>query len=206
MEIKTIEYFGTKVIVYSDGSKIIVDGKERKQNDTPDGYKRVSIKTQNGWTTAAVHRLVALAFVHNPDLENKTEINHKDYNRSNNDYRNLEWTTHTDNIQYSIKNYIGRYGSDNPNYGNHSLSQKYKDNPELSKLKQSRKGAANGKATVIYLYYNHQLINRFNYIGECARYLVESKIYPYCYQSALGMIYKCRKNNKAYKGYQFITK
>lgn len=44
-----------------------------------------------------VHRLVAQTFIDNPN--NCLEVNHKDANRQNNNLENLEWCTHTENIQ-----------------------------------------------------------------------------------------------------------
>jgi hypothetical protein len=48
-----------------------------------------------------VHRLVALHFIPNP--ENLPEVNHKDFDPSNNMFLNLEWGTRLYNIQYSAK-------------------------------------------------------------------------------------------------------
>jgi len=55
----------------------------------------------------SVHRLVAKAFIPNPD--NLPEVNHKDENSLNNSVDNLEWCDHQYNIEYSKNKRVGQY-------------------------------------------------------------------------------------------------
>ena len=48
-----------------------------------------------------VHRLVAMAFIENPN--NYEQVNHKDEDKSNNHVDNLEWCTNTYNARYGTK-------------------------------------------------------------------------------------------------------
>ena len=71
-------------------------GRILKQACSEGGYKHVGLFSSNKIRkTPAVHRLVALSFLENP--ENKPHVNHKDKNRSNNHLDNLEWCTALEN-------------------------------------------------------------------------------------------------------------
>ena len=61
-------------------------------------YPSVNIRQNGKYKTYNVHRLVAIAFIPNPD--NLPCVNHKDENRRNNNVENLEWCTHQYNVTY----------------------------------------------------------------------------------------------------------
>lgn len=62
------------------------------------GYYQVNLSKENKVKWISVHRLVALAFIPNPD--NLPCINHRDENRLNNSIENLEWCSYAYNANY----------------------------------------------------------------------------------------------------------
>lgn len=74
--------------------------------DNGKGYKYVSLKVTNNKTSRKVyiHRLVAQAFVPKENSE-FLQVNHKDEDKSNNNFNNLEWVTSKENNNYGTKNY-----------------------------------------------------------------------------------------------------
>lgn len=67
---------------------------------TSSGYALVHINTGAFSKTLPVHRLVATAFVPNPDPERFTVVNHKDEDKLHNEWCNLEWTDIQGNNAY----------------------------------------------------------------------------------------------------------
>lgn len=59
------------------------------------GYKRIQFRINGKIKDFGVHRLVAIAFIPNPD--NKPQIDHIDGNPSNNRVENLKWATAKEN-------------------------------------------------------------------------------------------------------------
>lgn len=66
------------------------------------GYMTVGLSKNCKTVNVLLHRLVADAFIPNP--ENKPYINHKDCNKLNNGVSNLEWVTHSENMEHAFAN------------------------------------------------------------------------------------------------------
>lgn len=104
-------------------SKKVVSGYVEKN-----GYVRVKFENKclGNVVRTSVHRLVAEAFIPNPD--GLPEVNHKDRNRANNCASNLEWVTHSDNMKHSYSLGVNR-------------------TPLLKRSEEHRKRVANGECT-----------------------------------------------------------
>lgn len=146
--VKSLNYNKEKILKIGDNSK---------------GYKIVTLCKDGKSKTYFVHRLVAFAFIPNPN--NLPQVNHKDEDPSNNCVNNLEWCS----AEYNI------------NYGKHnekvSKARKgYKHSEESKKkISEAKKGKNNPMATKVYCV---ELDMYFDTVTEGAEYVG-------CYQSAI---------------------
>ena len=85
-----------KYIYYYDGSIKNIETQETTKNFFLN-YKGYAV--YNG---KLVHRLIAEAWLINPDPEIFTQVNHKNKNRSDNSIENLEWVDTNGNIQHKL--------------------------------------------------------------------------------------------------------
>lgn len=71
--------------------------------DHDDWYWYFDVALQRNWTHKRhkVHRLVAQAFIDNPN--SKKDINHKNWNKHDNAVNNLEWNTRSENIIHAYE-------------------------------------------------------------------------------------------------------
>ena len=74
----------------------------KKDGSVELGYEELVLSNKGVRTSKLVHRLVAQAFIPNP--ENKPEVNHLDEDKGNNSVENLEWNTHEENSNHGTKN------------------------------------------------------------------------------------------------------
>jgi len=99
-EWKEIEGFEGRFAINRDGEILsLIRGRKRK---TQCGiYERVNLQDKYGKKhTVSVHRLIANAFIPNP--QNKPEVNHINGNKLDNNIENLEWVTRSENAQHAV--------------------------------------------------------------------------------------------------------
>lgn len=98
-----------RYIIKEDGSIYSKYLRRYLKQSIYNGYKRVSIMTIYGkGHPMLVHRLIA--FIHVPNPQNKSEVNHIDGNKLNNNASNLEWVTSKENSLHAIS--LGIYNPD----------------------------------------------------------------------------------------------
>lgn len=88
-------------------------GKQLYVHTNKKGYCFVRMYIDGKAKTYLVHRVVAT--VHIPNPNKLPEINHKDGNKSNNNFRNLEWCTGLQNVQHSVGTGLVKRGDKRPN-------------------------------------------------------------------------------------------
>ena len=92
------DYEGVYEVSNFGGVRNKINKTNKHQSNNGHGYIAVNLWKNNKGKTKYVHRLVAQAFIPNPD--NKREVHHKDSNRSNNNVNNLAWVTSKENNNF----------------------------------------------------------------------------------------------------------
>lgn len=100
---KPINYKGIKTVLYK--------GKVLKGSQDKAGYIHVILHKNTKPYVRLVHRLVAVAFIPNPN--NYREVNHINANKTDNRVENLEWCTCQQNKDHAVKNGLTAIGERN---------------------------------------------------------------------------------------------
>ncbi len=114
-----------------------------KLQDNGRGYKQIYVSINKKRKIFYVHRLVAMYFIENN--HNKPQVNHKDGNKSNNIFNNLEWCSINENIKHAIENKL--INAKGENSKNSKLTEKQvlairrlnRINPKFNKTKVAKK-------------------------------------------------------------------
>lgn len=143
-------------------------------------YEQVNLYKNGKPKHHLVHRLVARAFIPNPN--NYKEVNHKDENPANNNVNNLEWCTREYNNNYGTRNKRageskkGKHHSEkakkkmSESHKGKTLSEEHKKKISKS-LKGERKGKNNPNAKAILMYDKEgNFIRRFESIVDTNKY------------------------------------
>lgn len=114
--------------------------KVRKNNQ---GYYVVNLSRENEVKWILVHRIVAMAFIPNP--QNLPQVNHKDENKLNNVVDNLEWCDQRYNNLYGT----ARYRQNKTRHKNDPNNEKWK----AAGMKNAKQIAAyNGNGVLVQVY------------------------------------------------------
>lgn len=110
---ETLQYREDEVFVDIEGTHYQISNYGRVKNKDTGHINSHFVKNRVGYVRAVlydgnsnktkylIHRLVANAFIPNPDPENKIQVNHKDGDRTNNKATNLEWVSKSENMLHS---------------------------------------------------------------------------------------------------------
>lgn len=91
--------------IKSDGRRQTIQPKILKPSINENGYSIVYINLEHGKKKAfRIHQLVAKCFIVNTINSGRNIINHKDGNKQNNHYKNLEWCNHSENLIHAYEN------------------------------------------------------------------------------------------------------
>lgn len=100
---KEVDGTDGRILVSDQGrvKSLLRDGRILKPTTDNKGYLRIKITLDRKPISYKVHRMVASAFVPNPN--NLPQVNHINGNKTDNSFDNLEWVTNRENAAHAIR-------------------------------------------------------------------------------------------------------
>lgn len=126
-------YEGIYSVSENGDIKNVITGRVLKQENTGNGYKRVTLSKNGKTKRFMAHRVVASAFVSNENK--KPQVNHIDGNKKNNKFSNLEWVTASENVNHAYSSGITK-----PSFGSNHVHSKLNDVSVLTILTMLKSG------------------------------------------------------------------
>lgn len=163
----------------------LISNKYLKQRHYKNGYMHIDLHKNKESKTFLVHRLVAIAFLENPN--NLPQVNHIDGDKTNNNLNNLEWCD-----QYYNMKHASEHGLLKSTKGQ-KLSEETK-----KKMSLSRKGhkAYYYKRVAQIDPNTDKIIKIFNSTHDAAKELK-------CHHTSISEVCRHKKNRKITKGYKW---
>ena len=87
--------------IYSNRRKYVWGFKKLSLIKDKDWYLYFHTKEKSKWMNIKVHKIITECFLW--ERKSWIEVNHKDWNRSNNNISNLEYCTRSENIKHTFK-------------------------------------------------------------------------------------------------------
>lgn len=169
-EFRAIDDF-PNYFIGSNGTVKNSRGHEKAIKSESNGYKHIDLYADGKRSIKRVHRLVAEAFIPNPD--NKPDVNHIDGNKLNNSVDNLEWVTKSENMQHAFRTGLNKYhptsgmrGHKNPNGGAKGRKVRIVETGEVFKNIKTCAEAINGSDRRICDCLNGKICTHMNYHFE----------------------------------------
>lgn len=153
-----------RTVITTNRNSYLRKGKVMSKIQDKFGYLSVGLTLNSKTKLIKIHRLVALAFISNP--ENKLTVNHKDGNKLNNNVDNLEWSTYSENSKHAFDNGL-----------NNILDRRYsetKENNPNSKLTQEQVKEIRNKY-VPYTCSAKKLANEYGVSQSCIEHILNNR-------------------------------
>lgn len=156
-EWRSLDFLGFPTYAVSSLGRIRGPKKIRQPIANWRGYIVVDLYHKGKQKQCVVSRLVALAFIPNP--QNLTQVNHRDGQKHNCTVSNLEWVTPKENSEHAVKTGLRpTYGEENPNAHLTQANVDYiKQHPEIPRSVLARQFKVH--PTTIYKIRRGQLWN-----------------------------------------------
>jgi hypothetical protein len=143
-----------KGISHHLSGKMMKLSKLKQRNNSDNAYLVVNLRKNGASYVAMVHRLVATAFIPNPN--NYPTVNHKDGDKTNNSVDNLEWASYSENNIHAITHKL-RQPRGNP------ILQKHDDGSIVKRYRSTYEASRETGISVVSI--SHCLNGRTNHAG-----------------------------------------